>query len=81
MLTFKRVTGFLTLAALGLLGNLDTALAQHLVATPSTVHFNVQTGGFNDLFIAVQASPQATNATFSGAYMIAGMDFPSGQPL
>ena len=36
--------------------------------------------GFNDLFVAVPASPQATNATFSGAYSIAGMDFPSGLP-
>src|SRR5713226_7318965 len=59
LLTFKRVTGFLTLAAFGLLGNLDTALAQNLTATPSTVNFNVQTGG--------TAPSQNVNITLNGA--------------
>jgi hypothetical protein len=62
LLTFKRVTGFLTLAALGLLGNLDTALAQNLTATPSTVNFNVQTGG--------TAPSQNVNITLNGASVV-----------
>ena len=62
MLTFKRVTGFLTLAAFGLLGNLDTALAQNLVATPSPVNFNVQTGG--------TAPSQNVNITLNGASVV-----------
>src|SRR5712692_5162776 len=59
LLTIKRVTGFLTLAALGVLGNLDTAVAQNLVATPSPVNFNVQTGG--------TAPSQNVNITLNGA--------------
>jgi hypothetical protein len=59
LLKFNRLTAFLTVAAFALLGNLDTALAQTLVATPNPVNFNVQTGG--------SAPSQNVNITLNGA--------------
>jgi hypothetical protein len=59
LLTSKRLTGILAVAAFGILSNLDTAVAQTLVATPSPVNFNVQTGG--------TAPSQNVNITLNGA--------------
>src|SRR5712692_1578593 len=41
----SHLTAFVAFAALAVLGKVDTALAQNLVATPNPVNFNVQTGG------------------------------------
>ena len=62
LLKHTRLTECFILAAFGVLGNLDTALAQGLVATPNPVNFNVQTGG--------TAPSQNVNITLNGASVV-----------